>query len=115
MKNAKRRYLGTGKGIFDFEVRGKVVFVDKFMDRTTVTKDKIIVTINPSPDIYFFMKDCAGVVSPNGSLVSHLAIIGIDMNVPVIVGVHGISDLVNEGDEIIMISSNEKGEVYATE
>lgn len=105
--------LGIGKGIFDFDVQGEALVVDDPLRCEKDIRDKIIVTKSPSPAIYLLMKDCKGVVSQNGSIVSHLAIIGMDMNVPVIVGVPGISEIVKDGDVLCMTSLNERGEVYA--
>lgn len=106
--------LGTGKGIFDFCVKGEVLHVDNPFLCNENMQDKIIITKSPSPAIYLLMKECKGVVSENGSLVSHLAIIGMDMNVPVIVGVSSIYDEVKDGDIVVMKSINERGEIYAT-
>lgn len=107
--------VGTGKGIFNFVAWGEAIFVDEPYNYLGLTKDKVIITKSPSPAIYLLMKDCAGVVSQNGGVVSHLAIIGMDMNVPVIVGVPNICENVSEGQKIQIVSIEGKGEVYAIE
>lgn len=105
--------IGEGKGIFDFSVQGKVVIVDEPHKYLGKVNGKIIVTKSPSPAIYLLMKDCVGVVSQNGGLVSHLAIIGMDMNVPIIVGVPNLYSSVKNNDMIRIVSSNGRGVVYA--
>lgn len=107
--------IGEGRGIFDFSVQGEVVIVDEPYKYLGKVNGKIIVTKSPSPAIYLLMKECVGVVSQNGGLVSHLAIIGMDMNVPIIVGVPNLYNLVKDKDVIQIVSTNGRGVIYAIE
>lgn len=107
-----KKKIGEGRGIFDFSVKGEIIIIDepyKFIGKVT---NKIIITKSPSPAIYLLMKECAGVVSQNGGIVSHLAIIGMDMHIPIIVGVPNIYNNVKDGDMIQLVSSNGRGIVY---
>lgn len=107
-----REKIGEGKGIFDFSIQGEAIIVDEPYRYKGETKGKIIVTKSPSPAIYMLMKECLGVVSQNGGVVSHLAIIGMDMGVPVIVGVPNLYNIVKTGDVLQVVSANGEGVVY---
>lgn len=107
--------IGEGKGIFDFSVQGEAIIIDEPFKFIGKVNSKIIITKSPSPAIYLLMKECAGVVSQNGGIVSHLAIIGMDMNVPVIVGVPDVYSVVKDGNMLQLISTNGKGIVYEIE
>ena len=104
--------IGEGKGIFDFSVQGEAIIVDEPYKYKGEINGKIIVTKSPSPAIYILMKECLGVVSQNGGVVSHLAIIGMDMGVPVIVGVPNLYNLVKNGDILQIVSTKGVGVVF---
>lgn len=110
-----RYKIGEGKGIFDFSVQGEAIIVDEPFKFIGKVNSKIIITKSPSPAIYLLMKECAGVVSQNGGIVSHLAIIGMDMNVPVIVGVPDVYSAVKDGNMLQLVSESGKGIVYEIE
>lgn len=105
--------IGEGKGVFDFSIQGEAVIVDEPFNYVGKVSGKIIVTKSPSPAIYLLMKECLGVISQNGGIVSHLAIIGMDMNVPTIVGVPNLYESIKDGDVLELISTNGQGRVYA--
>ena len=114
-KMNNRYKIGEGKGIFDFSVQGEAIIVDEPFKFIGKVNSKIIITKSPSPAIYLLMKECAGVVSQNGGIVSHLAIIGMDMNVPVIVGVPDVYSAVKDGNMLQLVSESGKGIVYEIE
>ena len=104
--------IGEGRGVFDFEIQGEAIIVDEPCKYLSKASGKIIVTKSPSPAIYLLMKECIGVVSQNGGIVSHLAIIGMDMGVPTMVGVPNLLEKVKNGDIIRLVSINGRGIVY---
>lgn len=108
-----KKKLGKGIGIFDFSVQGEALLVDEPYRYTGKTSGKIIITKSPSPAIYLLMKDCVAVVSQNGGIVSHLAIIGMDMGVPTILGVPNLYNIVKNGEIIQLESNNGEGVIYA--
>lgn len=104
--------IGQGRGIFDFVLEGQAIIVDEPQDYIGKCWGKIVVVKSPTPEIYLLMRECLGVVSQTGGIVSHLAIIGMDMGVPTIVGVDGIIGKVNMGDWLYLTSENGDGVVY---
>lgn len=104
--------IGQGRGIFDFALEGEAVIVDEPQKYIGKCREKIVVVKSPTPEIYLLMKECLGVVSQTGGIVSHLAIIGMDMGVPTIVGVDGLMEKVCAGDILYLTSENGHGGIY---
>ncbi|MFK7786760.1 MAG: PEP/pyruvate-binding domain-containing protein [Crocinitomicaceae bacterium] len=63
---------------------------------------KIIITEITDPGWVFLMSQAAGLISQKGSLLSHTAIVGREMGIPVIVSVEDVTQLVQSGDVIEM-------------
>lgn len=111
----KRVEIGQGRGIFDFVLEGQVIVVDDPQEYIGKCNGKIIAVKSPTPEIYLLMRECLGVVSQTGGVVSHLAIIGMDMGVPTVVGVSGLMESVHTGDIIHINSENGNGVIYEIE
>src|SRR5690606_4165526 len=62
--------------------------------------DFILVTKNTDPAWVYIMSRSKGLVSEKGSLLSHTAIIGRELNVPTVVGVRGATQIIKTGDRI---------------
>ena len=105
--------LGNGKGIFDFRIEGEVIHVDEPDEFYGKTKNKIIVAKSPSPSMYILLKECSGIITENGGVTSHLAIVGCELNKPVIVGIQSIYSKVADGDIVRIESTDGIGAVYA--
>ncbi len=63
---------------------------------------KIIITEITDPGWVFLMSQAAGLISQKGSLLSHTAIVGREMGIPVIVSVDDITQRIQSGDIIEM-------------
>jgi phosphoenolpyruvate synthase/pyruvate phosphate dikinase len=63
---------------------------------------KIIITEITDPGWVFLMSQAAGLISQKGSLLSHTAIVGREMGIPVIVSVEDVTRLIQSGDFIEM-------------
>ena len=74
---------------------------------------KIIITEITDPGWVFLMSQAAGLISQKGSLLSHTAIVGREMGIPVIVGVEDITQQIQSGDIIEM--DGQKGTVKIIE
>ncbi len=60
----------------------------------------ILVTKNTDPAWIYIMTKCKGLISEKGSLLSHTAIIGRELNVPTVVGVKNITQLLKNTKQI---------------
>lgn len=63
---------------------------------------KIIITEITDPGWVFLMSQASGLISEKGSLLSHTAIVGREMGIPVIVSVEDITKRIKSGDVIEM-------------
>jgi pyruvate,water dikinase len=63
---------------------------------------KIIITEITDPGWVFLMSQASGLISEKGSLLSHTAIVGREMGIPVIVSVEQITKRIKSGDVIEM-------------
>jgi len=63
---------------------------------------KIIITEITDPGWVFLMSQAAGLISEKGSLLSHTAIVGREMGIPVVVSVEDVTKSIQSGDIIEM-------------
>ena len=63
---------------------------------------KILITEITDPGWVFLMSQAAGLISERGSLLSHTAIVGREMGIPVIVNVEGVTRKIQSGDWVEM-------------
>ncbi len=65
----------------------------------------ILICLMTSPDYVPLMKHAGAVVTQEGGILSHAAIISREMKVPCLVGVNGLLDQINDGD-MVEINAN---------
>jgi phosphoenolpyruvate synthase/pyruvate phosphate dikinase len=77
------------------------------VDRLIQEMDKgdILVTETTSPELVVACKKAGAIVTNEGGLLSHAAIISRELKIPCIVGAHGITSSVKDGD-IIEVDAN---------
>lgn len=56
------------------------------------------------------IKKCAGIITEEGGLTSHAAVVGLSLGIPVIVGVNEATSVIRHGQEITMDA--ETGVIY---
>ncbi len=101
----------SGQGIGSKSASGKVVVVDSNLNALTkVTSDSIIVTNNTDVEMMGAISRCAGIITETGGLTGHTAIVGINLGIPVIIGVKDARKLFTDGDNITI--SAENGKIY---
>lgn len=72
--------------------------------QSRITKDTIIVSnsLTPADTILFSRTNAKGFVTDHGGLTSHAAIISRSLNIPAVVGTHRATQLIKEGDTLII-------------
>ena len=68
---------------------------------------------NPDPSIVILMRKAAGVICKRGGLTCHLACVGRELGIPVLVGVNDVYDYLKDNMVINMKCENNKGVIYA--
>ena len=101
--------LGASPGI----ATGKVKIVHGLEDIQKVEKGDILVTTMTSPDLVPTMSRCAGIITDEGGITSHAAIVSREMEIPCIVGTEKATTTLKDG-QIVTIDAY-RGLVYPGE
>jgi pyruvate,water dikinase len=101
--------LGASPGI----VAGPVRIVRKLDQLDKVGKGDIIVTEMTTPDMVPAMKRAAGIVTDEGGMTSHAAIVSRELGVPAVVGTGNASELLGDGQVVTI--DGDKGSVIEGE
>lgn len=81
------------------KVTGEVLMADGALPQGS-TAGKILVTRSTDPGWAFLLAPAAGLVSEQGSLLSHTAIIARELRIPALVGVRGAVSALRDGDMV---------------
>ncbi|MDQ0430498.1 pyruvate kinase [Planomicrobium stackebrandtii] len=103
--------LAKGQGIGKTVAFGETVVVRNAEEALAVdVEGKIIVTIGTDRDMMPAINKCAGIITEEGGLTSHAAVVGLSLGIPVIVGVKEATSLIKNNYDITMDA--ESGIVY---
>ncbi|MFD2211140.1 pyruvate kinase [Virgibacillus halophilus] len=103
--------IAKGQGIGKKSVFGKVVIaktVEEALNK--VRPGDVLVTYGTDREMMPAIERAAGIITQEGGLTSHAAVVGLSLEIPVIVGVKDAMQLLKEGQEITMDSA--KGDIY---
>jgi pyruvate kinase len=75
-----------------------------------VTKGSILVTIGTDRDMMPAIEKCSALITVEGGLTSHAAVVGLNVGIPVIVGVENALTLFKDGQEITVDAN--RGVIY---
>src|SRR5699024_4626902 len=103
--------IAKGQGIGRRDHYGKAVIVRNAAEAIEkVEKDDIIVTYATDKDMMPAIEKAGGIITAQGGLTSHAAVVGLSLEIPVIVGIDNILELIEDGMDITLDSA--KGDVY---
>jgi pyruvate kinase len=90
---------------------GKAVIANSAKDALEkVTEGSILVTIGSDADMVPAIEKCSALVTEEGGLTSHAAVVGLSLGIPVIVGAEGATTTIKDGQEITIDASH--GVIY---
>lgn len=104
----ERQPVYFGEGISGGIVTGEVIVIDEPQIGTD-TRNKIIVTHTTDPGWSFLIKDSLGIITEQGSLLSHTAIISRELKKPAVTNISMAVRLFKNGDKIRI--NGETGEI----
>lgn len=104
---------GHGLGIIDFNISGYVKYVNDPINEIGKCVGKIIIVDKPDPSIVILMREVKGVISRSGGLTCHVASIGRELGVPVVVGVNNVYDFLVDNMLVEIECKNTEGIIYA--
>lgn len=81
------------------EIEGEVLVINDVTQAKDV-KDKILVTKMTDPGWVFLLVEAKGIITEKGSLLSHTAIISRELNIPSVVGVNNVCNILKTGDKV---------------
>lgn len=99
-----------GIGVGNKTVEGKVRIIKSNEDCKEFNEGDILVTTMTDIEMNPHIEKCAAIITEEGGMTSHAAIVGINLNKPVIVSATNILESVKDG-EIVTVDSS-RGVVY---
>lgn len=102
---------GKGVGIGQGAVSGRARVIHTNIDANHFNPGEILVARQTSADLIDAIRKASGIITEDGSLTSHAAVIGLRLGVPVIVGVRNATAAIRNG-EIITLDM-QRGMIYA--
>lgn len=103
--------VARGQGIGRKTAVGKVVVAKTASEALTkMEKGAILVTIGTDRDMIEAFEKAAAVITEEGGLTSHAAVVGLNLGVPVIVGVKRATDQFEDGEDITIDAT--RGIIY---
>jgi pyruvate kinase len=90
---------------------GKVVIANNAKEALEKVKEgSILITIGSDRDMVPAIEKCSALITEEGGLTSHAAVVGINLGIPVIVGVENATTLFKDGQEITVDAG--RGVIY---
>jgi phosphohistidine swiveling domain-containing protein len=88
------------KGIIAYpgKVQGKVTMVSSINDKDKFSKGDILVTHDGTAELTLFLKQASAIVTDQGGMISHVAIIAREMKTPCIVATKVATKVFKDGD-----------------
>jgi pyruvate, water dikinase len=98
--------LGASPGI----ASGKIKIIKDLADLKKIIKGDVLVTTMTNPDMVVSMQKSAAIVTDEGGLTAHAAIVSREMGIPAVVGTQEATTKLKEGEIITVDGSS--GKVY---
>lgn len=93
--------LLKAQGIGRKSAKGKVVIAKTTAEALEkVTEGSILVTISSDSEMMPAIEKCSGLITEEGGLTSHAAVVGVNLGIPVIVGAEDATKILKEGQSI---------------
>ncbi|WP_053218931.1 pyruvate kinase [Virgibacillus senegalensis] len=103
--------LAKGQGVGKGSAYGRAVVAKNTAEALEkVREDDILVTYGTDKDMMPAIEKASGLITQEGGLTSHAAVVGLSLGIPVIVGVDKAIELVEDGKDITIDAS--KGDIY---
>ncbi|MFD1362240.1 pyruvate kinase [Lentibacillus salinarum] len=103
--------MAKGQGIGRGSAYGKAVIAGSAAEAIEKVSDNdILVTYGTDRDMMEAVEKAGGIVTVEGGLTSHAAVVGLSLGIPVIVGVKDVFDKIQDGEDITIDGA--KGDIY---
>src|SRR5690606_27474990 len=103
--------LAKGQGIGRKSAFGKAVIVkDAVEAKEKIVPGSVMVAIGTDREMVSLLENCSALITEEGGLTSHAAVVGINLGIPVIVGVEDATKIFKDGQDITVDST--RGVIY---
>ncbi|RDU36218.1 pyruvate kinase [Neobacillus piezotolerans] len=103
--------LAKGQGIGKKSAYGKAVIARNAEEALAkITPGDILITIGSDREMVPALEKCGALIAEEGGLTSHAAVVGLNLGIPVIVGVENATDVLKDGQEITVDAT--RGVIY---
>ena len=103
--------VAKGQGIGRYTAAGRVVVAGSAEEANAkMTEGAVLVTQATDKDMMPAVEKALAVVTEEGGLTSHAAVVGLNLGIPVVVGVEEARSLFEDGEEITVDAS--RGDIY---
>ncbi|WP_442595428.1 pyruvate kinase [Neobacillus sp. D3-1R] len=103
--------IAKAQGIGRKTAYGKVVIASNAAEALAKVKEgSILITIGSDREMVPALEKCSALITEEGGLTSHAAVVGLNLGIPVIVGVENATKLFKDGQEITVDSG--RGVIY---
>ncbi|MBM7554984.1 pyruvate kinase [Thalassobacillus pellis] len=104
--------LAKGQGIGQSSAYGRAIVAKSTQEALDKVEDgDILVTFGTDKDMMPAIEKAGGLITQEGGLTSHAAVVGLSLGIPVIVGVQDALDIIKDGDDLTIDSS--RGDIYS--
>ncbi len=90
----------TGQTAYKGHAKGIVKIVEKRKDINKFNKGNILVSSTTTPDLLPAIKKAGAILSEHGGAISHAAITSRELKIPCIVGIDGLTKILQDGDYV---------------
>ncbi len=105
-KNLKRVKELKGQCAFAGKVKGKVKIIMGINHLEKLEKGDILVSYSTNPQMTIAMYKAGAVITEQGGIASHAAIVSREMKIPCLVGVQGATETLSDGDKVEVDATN---------
>ncbi|WP_121615132.1 pyruvate kinase [Virgibacillus halodenitrificans] len=103
--------IAKGQGIGRRTAYGKAVIAKNSKEAIEkLSEGDILVTYGTDRDMMPAIEKAGGIITEEGGLTSHAAVVGLSLGIPVIVGVKEVFDTIKDGQDITVDGT--KGDIY---
>jgi len=111
VKEIEEKVLVKGETASPGVASGKVMIIKDISELDKIKSGDVMVTTMTTPDMVPAMQKAAAIVTDEGGLTCHAAIVSREMGIPCIVGTGNATEVLKEGQEVTVHATH--GMVYA--
>lgn len=103
--------IAKGQGIGRKTAFGKVIIANSGQEANAkMTEGAVLVTVSSDSDMIKALEKASALITEEGGLTSHAAVVGLSLGIPVIVGVEAATTILKENQEITVDAT--RGIIY---